>query len=84
MCTQSKKMFTLEEVNWNDKLFGSSTTLLSKDIIQTINISNQQPVNNHQMSRNTQAKGHDPVPHPSPTGRRVMDSANSKNWKISI
>ena len=35
----SKKMFTLEEINWYDNLFGLLTNLLSKNILQTIYIS---------------------------------------------
>ena len=36
--TLSKKIFTSEEVNWTDNVFGSSTTFLSKHILQTIYI----------------------------------------------
>ena len=34
-----QKVLTLEEVNWDDNLFESSTILLSKLILQTIHIS---------------------------------------------
>ena len=37
--TLSKKMFTLEEINRYDNLFGSSTTFMSKHILQTIYLS---------------------------------------------
>ena len=36
MSTLCKKMFTLDGVNSDDYLFGSSTTLLSKDFLYTI------------------------------------------------
>ena len=76
-----KNVFTLEEVNKDDKLFGSSTTLLSKHIYKKFISVYQLIFSICQISINIQALGHNPVPHPSPNGE---DCANSNNSNILL
>ena len=54
-----------QEINWYDNLFRSPTILLSKHILQTIYI--RLYLIPPCFSRNTQALGHNPVPHLSHT-----------------
>ena len=60
-------MFTLEETN---NLFRLLTILLSKHILQFISVY-KSIINYYQISGNTQALGHNPVPHPQRKGDRM-------------
>ena len=84
MSTLRKKLVTLEEVNWDDNLFGSSTTLLSKHVLQAIYISIPPTIQHSKISRNTQALGHNPVSHSSPDGEGVRNCTNSKIDKQKV
>ena len=77
-------MFTLEKVNREDNLSGLSTTLLSKHMLQRIYISICIPINNYQISRNSQALGHNQVSHLSNNEGGVMDCANSKINNVKL
>ena len=63
---------------------GTSTTFLSKHILQTIISVYKSIIINSKISRTTQAPGHNPLHHPPPPGGGVVKCANSNITKHKL
>ena len=76
-------MFTLEEINWYDNIFGSFThftvNTFHKQFISVYELT----INDYQISRNTQALDYNQAPTP-PHREEVTDCANSNNNKQKV